>query len=244
MRAIFIIFALISIIASGDVPVIGSFGIIICSGNGDLFLELMSLLFSLKHSNYALPSITIAHCDEISSKNQQILESFSSSRLSIKIMDICANRGLSMRSRGGTDGIKGFFCKPMALLHSPYQHTLIMDTDVIWLGDPLQGFKSKTYELTGTLFVRDRWTQTKNRLTLTKGLHTASHLYQYIKDVAAKFQDSHGNEVGAPTSASIGNISTLAEKNAFWRHFAYNEGTTLDHMQVRRTSYNYDLFDL
>jgi hypothetical protein len=109
-------------------------GIIVCSGDGDMFKELLGLLFRLdsKRTNdstswkaASLP-ISIAHCKELPLSKQLLLKHFFPT---INIIDICANN----RIRVPEERLKWFFCKTMALVHSPYMNTFIMDTDVIWL---------------------------------------------------------------------------------------------------------------
>lgn len=83
---------------------------------------------------------------------------------------------------------------------------------MIWLQDFIHLFNSsKGYLNTGTLFFRDRLTQTKNRLTLTSGsvilinskepfsnadssigMHNADKLFKHIRSIANQMQKQYG----------------------------------------------------
>lgn len=166
-------------------------------------------------------------------------------------MDVCSSNALNVRR----EKLKGFFCKPMALMHSPYVNTAIIDTDVIWLQvskilnmenislinsrgifcikDPIVLFQSRGYQDSGTLFFRDRWTQTKNRLTLTAGRHHARELHDYLKSVSTHLREMFGSTKFADGEGSqLDNVTALAHNNPYWNHLAKGLGRSLDHWQV------------
>ena len=147
-----------------------SAGIIICSGENHILLETLTLLNSMFHSfpffrNYSasvLP-ITISHCNELSSESTSLFRKV----FRVDVMNICS--GPEAFTPQYHKKLQSFFCKPASLLVSPYRHTLLVDSDVHFLKNPLLLFESDVYKNSGSLFFRDRWTVTKNRLTLTKG---------------------------------------------------------------------------
>lgn len=52
--------------------------------------------------------------------------------------------------------MKRFTIKPFALLLSPFQHTMMIDADVIFIQDPARLFEEPDYLQTGTFFFHDR----------------------------------------------------------------------------------------
>ena len=52
--------------------------------------------------------------------------------------------------------LRGFLCKIAALIHSPFEETIVVDADVVWFKKPEILFESKEFKNTGSLFFRDR----------------------------------------------------------------------------------------
>lgn len=95
-----------------------STGIVICSGEGDIFLELLALLFDFQQKiklGWKGPSlpITIAHCNELSRLSHDIILHFFNNinvfGIKVDIVNICSKVTVK------TDHIKGFLCKPMVM---------------------------------------------------------------------------------------------------------------------------------
>jgi hypothetical protein len=164
-----------------------------------MFIETIAMIEHTRFRSQSNLPITVAHCSELSKDSVAILKSVDN----VNVIDLCgADYGQfsSLRPR-----LKGFFCKPAALIASPYTHTILADTDVVWFQKPELLFDSPRYVNTGTLFFRDRWTQTKNKLTLTRATHQASDVLNFVRAGALKvkhhFQDS-SSVAGMTTNAS------------------------------------------
>ena len=231
------IFLLLILLVSSFVPYIMSTfhkdtkGMIICSGEGDIYLELLSIIEQIRNRPFILSKlpIAIAHCNEISENYQNILLKSMNISIDIKFIDICEDKSLNQEYK---NKLKGFYCKPMALLHSPFHHTIIYDTDVIWLEDPIDLFDSYEYIQTGTLFFRDRLTITKNKLTLTAGQHRADHVMSYIHSISTQLEKTYENEKNNQQNLySHKNKTYLLQQNAFWRSYVTGNEQTMDHMQ-------------
>ena len=135
-----------------------STGIVICTGTGDMFLETMSMLEHTRYrTNSSLP-ICLAHCDEMTPVMLELVSKFPG----VSVLDICSKHTIGAFPEHKPK-LRGFFCKPAALILSPFQNTLMADSDVIWFKKPELLFDSPGFIETGSLFFRDRWTQTKNK---------------------------------------------------------------------------------
>lgn len=155
-------------------------GIVVCAGGGDLFIETITFLEHTRfRTNSTLP-ICIAHCDEISPSMQKFLTTIPG----VFVLDICGNDLRGSFDSSGRQRLRGFFCKPAALMASPFRQTILVDSDVIWFKKPELLLESPSFLSSGALFFRDRWTQTKNRLTLTKGSHKADSLAAYLSSLS------------------------------------------------------------
>ena len=209
-------------IGSNDVQ-----GIVVCAGEGELFLEMLTMV---EHVRYALLSqlpIAIAHCNELTEESILIASSIPD----VRVLNLCAGRhsfAKSLRSR-----LTGFFCKPAALLQSPFQHTILVDTDVIFFKRPERLFKTPQYLVTGTLFFRDRWTQTASKISLTEGTGSASYALEFLHS-AVEALNQHNKKGNRHQFSPIMDFSpsNLSLSNAFWRHLASKGGFTPDHWQV------------
>ena len=198
---------------STTTPVSGtSRGIVVCSGEGEMFIETIAMIEHTRFRSQSNLPITVAHCSELSKDSVAILKSVDN----VNVIDLCGSeygQFSSLRPR-----LKGFFCKPAALIASPYTHTILADTDVVWFQKPELLFDSPRYVKTGTLFFRDRWTQTKNKLTLTRATHQASEVLNFVRAGALKvkhnFQDSSpvtGMTTNSSRSIGIGRIGKRFE---------------------------------
>ena len=224
-------------------------GIVVCAGEGEIFLETLAMIEQTRFRAESILPITVAHCSELSSKSIDILSSITD----VTIMNICEDSAFDAIQ----GKLRGFFCKPAALLRSPYEETMLVDSDVVWFKNPAYLFDAPAYLKTGTLFFRDRWTRTKNKLTLTRGTQNPAHVMAYINVLMrhlslklhprrlmidqAQYQQ-HGR-LGhprfqphptdhAPRIASI-DSHQLAKANAFWGDYARGQlSTSLDHWQV------------
>jgi hypothetical protein len=227
----------------------GGRGIVVCSGSGDMFIETITMIEQTRHKvNSTLP-IAVAHCNELSPELISILSQIPK----VSVIDICTiePKLMSIQKR-----IKGFFCKPAAILASPFAETMIVDSDVIWFDNPDRLFESEAFKTTGTLFFRDRWTRTKNKLTLTQGTQNPTHTFNYINDMIRSMKShgyshkdfasvthsnhkhSHGmhhhqlDNISSTAVADRLEASTLTRTNAYWQDFANGKrDSSLDHWQ-------------
>lgn len=121
--------------------------------------------------------ITVAHCDELSEKSVKRLRDAHIKALQemgdldgidsglgqqgtglpiLDITNLCMGAPRSKKKR-----LRSWFCKAGALIASPYQETILMDTDVVWLQNPEKLFDAPLYKDTGSLFFRDRYIPAK-----------------------------------------------------------------------------------
>jgi hypothetical protein len=214
------------------------YGIVVCSGEGDMFLETVTMVEQTRNRLRSQLPIAVAHCNELSERSISILTSITG----VQVMNLCTPERpfyVNLKSR-----LHGFFCKPAALLLSPFKHTMLVDSDVIFFKKPELLFSSQQYQLTGTLFFRDRWTLTMNKLSLTKGQNTGQHAFEFIKSGAEVLrQKVHEIKVGGNLNNPLLNVSNLQfnitelkNSNAFWGHLS-GQGSkfTADHWQDSST---------
>jgi len=134
-------------------------GVIVCVGQR-MLASFSSFLFQLRRLwNSSLP-VAAVHCAEHSVAAQRSITDMY--RL-VSFVDLCAPsrnrpfRGVYGMERNYSMGrLRGFFCKPAALLASPFVENMVVDLDVIWLQRPDALFDSPRFAQTGTLFFRDR----------------------------------------------------------------------------------------
>ena len=142
-----------------------------------MFLETVSMIEQTRYRMKSVLPIMVAHCGELNADALSILAMIPD----VRAVDICAGETFKREVKAR---LKGFFCKPAALLMSPFAHTMLVDSDVIWFKQPELLFHANEYKATGTLFFRDRWTQTQNKLTLTAGQHRADIAFRMVQDMA------------------------------------------------------------
>jgi hypothetical protein len=219
-------------------------GIVVCSGPGDMFIETITMIEQTRYKTNTTLPIAVAHCNELTPPLIEILKTIPD----VAVLNICEiePKLLAIQSR-----IKGFFCKPAAILASPFAETMVVDSDVVWFDNPDKLFESDAFKTTGTLFFRDRWTRTKNKLTLTRGTQNPSHIesymnsmLQYVHTGADYFgmqhlKPAHHHHHHSKANQSLGHnlgtidLKTLAKSNSYWRdHAMGNRGASLDHWQV------------
>jgi len=68
------------------------------------------------------------------------------------IRDICSNASAAQKKR-----LRGYYCKPMAVVTSLFRWVMVIDTDVIWYNNPELLFYANLFEKYGALFFRDRF---------------------------------------------------------------------------------------
>lgn len=222
----------VSVGQKGNIDSEKNYGIVVCSGEGEIFLETLTMVEQTRFRLGSKLPMTVAHCNELSERSISILLSITG----VKVMNLCTPDRpfyVNMKPR-----LNGFFCKPAALLLSPYEHTMLVDSDVIFFKKPELLFDSQQYQLTGTLFFRDRWTLTKNKLSLTKGQSTGRFAFDFIKSAAEMLKLNARKKNNGNYSKNNGNysrfqlnITKLMNSNAFWGHLAGEGKFTVDHWQ-------------
>ena len=206
-------------------------GLVVCAGEGDSFLEMISMIEQTRYRLESVLPIVVAHCNELSDESISIILSVSD----VQVLNICttANPVIASMSRR----MSGFFCKPAALILSPFRHTIVADTDDVFFKKPELLFDSPQYLATGTLFFRDRWTQTRAKNSLTQGEGTAKFVFKYLEygenflKEWSKNSPAH-REFPNYREERILNKMNLALSNSYFRHFANGSGFTPDHWQV------------
>jgi len=125
-------------------------GIAVCA-NGDSITTMTGLYYIIRKLRTEFKSnihIEIAHCNEISDKTKQ---SIRDAYVNILFNNICEKAPTVQKKR-----LRGWFCKPMALITSSFNETMVIDADTMWFQNPIDLFNSYGYLDTGALFFRDR----------------------------------------------------------------------------------------
>lgn len=130
--------------------------------------------------------------------------------LTVKALDHLTSLGVDITSQDllevfdskNVDMVK-YALKPFALLQSPFQHTILVDADIVWTSNPEVMLKEEGYIRTGTFFFHDRRITEKNwkfddRHQWIQDLMSSPHIRsQYLddrsdffKNISAEEQDS------------------------------------------------------
>ena len=203
------------------------YGMIICAGEGETFSELLTMVEQTRYQMKSELPIAIMHCDELSVESVAIATSITD----VEVINLCSPRHPQYRAQ--KPRFKGFFCKPLALHQSPFRHTILVDTDVVFFQKPEKLFQAAQYLSTGALFFRDRCFTSQSRQSLTFGTGTAENAYNYLNVGAEILRKLHkeGRLTHAPIEVNL-SPTNLSLTNSFWRHFATQKSFTPDHWQV------------
>jgi hypothetical protein len=145
------------------------YGYAVCVGDESSMVS--DAIFTLQrfrsHWKSAYPFM-VAHCSELSAQNiaaikiaheQSIGEESLSPLLDkdgrkpeLHVVDLCIGAVPAKKKR-----LRSWFCKTSALASSRYRHTMLIDTDLVWLHNPDLLFTAPGYVKTGALFFRDRY---------------------------------------------------------------------------------------
>eukprot|EP01038_Epipyxis_sp_PR26KG_P015733 gene15733-21298_t len=128
-------------------------GYLMC-GSNKMTIEIIKMIWQIKYAWKSKLLIAIAHCGEIKQSNLELLRMFD---MNIIIVDVC--KVFPIYGMGEVElkwRLRGFFCKVAGLLQSPFQQTLLVDLDVIWLKNPELLFNTPQFIETGALYFRDR----------------------------------------------------------------------------------------
>lgn len=116
--------------------------------------DLLRTIYFLRTEWKSQYPISIMHCHELDQNDLDLITAMDEFG-NITPMDICAPRS-SLLSIVSATRLRGFMCKVGALLESPYDMTVLIDVDVVWLRPPDLLFESQLVAETGALFFRDR----------------------------------------------------------------------------------------
>jgi len=132
-------------------------GIVLCTGN-NYFNLARSTIDTLRHVlNSKLPIEVFYNGEnDLSAENREFLKEFEN----IYVSDITTYFDNSIID------ISSWAIKPFSILASRFEEVILIDADALYLRDPIELFKEKGYQETGTLFFRDR--------TLFPGTNSAS----------------------------------------------------------------------
>eukprot|EP01041_Mallomonas_annulata_P009433 gene9433-19595_t len=131
---------------------IPSRGVVVCS-SGKQVLETMEFLDGMRTKWNSSLSVAVAHCDEISGHSLQLLKE----QYAAQVINVCSALMPYFTSlETQRQRLRSFYCKAAALINSPYDHTMLVDTDVIWFNKPDFLFDAVEFKNTGALFFRDR----------------------------------------------------------------------------------------
>lgn len=126
-------------------------GLVMCVGNEAHFIN--GALYTIQQLRgrwkSSLP-VSIMHCNELYADS---LAKFAAFDL-VDVHNLCDP---SVAPQPQRSRLKGWFCKPQALLSSRYEEAMIVDTDVLWFKDPGALFQAPSYQQAGALFFRDRF---------------------------------------------------------------------------------------
>jgi len=132
-------------------------GIVICTGNFHFKFAHSTIDILINLIKTKLPiEVFYNGKDDLTEEKKKILQAYPNVYLS-NIEDYFNNDIIKCRK---------WAIKPFAMLASRFKEVILIDADAIFIHDPVELFKSKGYQKTGTLFFRDR--------TLSKSLNNDS----------------------------------------------------------------------
>lgn len=206
------------------------YGMIVCAGEGETLSELITMVEQTRYQIQSRLQIAVMHCDELSAESIAIVTGI----VDVQVINLCSGRHSQYKALKSR--LNGFFCKPLALLQSPFRHSILVDTDVIFFQKPEKLFQAARYLSSGALFFRDRCFKSDLKESLTIGTGTAIYAHKYLEAGAEILRHLHntGHMKHSPIAVDLG-AHNLSVKNSFWRHFATNVGFTPDHWQVKET---------
>ena len=129
-------------------------GMVLCVGNEAHFIN--GALYTIQQLRQRWKSdlpVSIVHCNELYTDALAKFAQYDH----VRIENICDPMSHTPLNKQQCSRLKGWFCKPQALLSSMYDETMIVDTDVLWFKDPTALFQAPSYLQTGALFFRDRF---------------------------------------------------------------------------------------
>ena len=129
-------------------------GMVLCVGNEAHFIN--GALYTIQQLRQRWKSdlpVSIVHCNELYTDALVKFAQYAH----VRIENICDPLSTTPLTKQQRSRLKGWFCKPQALLSSMYDETMIVDTDVLWFKDPTALFQAPSYRQTGALFFRDRF---------------------------------------------------------------------------------------
>jgi hypothetical protein len=133
-------------------------GYVTCAGKKHL-ADLIRTIYALRitwNSNYP---VAIMHCNELDESFMETIRAMDVFQ-NIQFVDVCQDATYETVGAEGPAAVKrfrGYFCKAAALVRSPYEHSMMLDLDLVWFKNPDKLFHSPFYTKTGALFFRDRW---------------------------------------------------------------------------------------
>lgn len=194
-------------------------GYVICGG--DKFqADIIRLYYQLRFVYQSYLPMLLVHCNEIEphSKLRALLSHFDHR---VIIYDMCDvnqkvfpnsyHQQLKADGSNLTDSekirLQGYFCKPAALIVSPFIHNIILDLDTVWFRSPETLLSYPKYEWFGGLIFRDRITP-----------------YSPIDydQVINKYRQAVNNSNLEITSELASELYSVNESyNFFWGHYIY-----------------------
>ncbi len=147
-------FSLLSIfVVDNNLEDNASRGMVICAGP-KLLHDAAAIIYQTRIVFKSSLPIAIMHCDELNNDDEIFLQTHKN----VTIMNICKGQGqFGMNYEQTKHRFHSWFCKPAALYLSPFQHTMVADTDVVFFKKPDLLFTAPKYKQTGALFFRDRF---------------------------------------------------------------------------------------
>ena len=132
----------------------GTTGIVTCTAPA-LLAATLKMIGRLRDLNCTLP-IEVWHVRELEPGDEARLGALSGGALSVHDM-----YGSLPGASGDPDSpdfrlVRGFMCKPLALLRSHFDNVVLVDHDALFASDPASLLSSETFVSTGMLFFRDR----------------------------------------------------------------------------------------
>jgi hypothetical protein len=153
-------------------------------------------------------SYAVSHCGEISHDKKQVVWRIEKN---VQFVDLCSTNKktvFGMDPHYARRRLRGFFCKVGALIASPFQQTMVVDLDVVWMQQPDRLFESRYFQRTGSLFFRDRVYHFKKK--------EHSKIRINVEDIIPFFEQ-HGVQV---TRSSANRMAFENGVSLFWLHVA------------------------
>ena len=203
-----------------------SIGIVMCVGNDPSFINgALYTIHQLRNVWESSLPVSIIHCNELYSDSISKFTYYSG----VRVKNVCRSKSSNLLNAQSNNVLtrkqirryRGWFCKPLALVTSDFDQTMIIDTDVLWLKDPSKLFRSPNFKSNGALFFRDRFLfESKSEKDGLRFYDTLNFIIQESKLLKSRKVRILSSNLSDHTSMVIMAAREFKNNgvNYFWRH--------------------------